>query len=363
MTDAEDIGHAGKRLGPKQRSASPRGPEPVLAEARSIQRAARAIRAGELVVFPTETVYGLGADALNPEAVRRVYEAKGRPPDNPLIIHVSDARQARRLVRLWTPSAGRLAGVFWPGPLTLVLPKSPVVPGAATAELDSIAIRVPAHPVALALLREAKVPIAAPSANRSGRPSPTRVEHARDDLGDRVAIYLDGGPTPIGVESTIVSLLGDAPVILRPGGVDREALESIIGHVEVSAPPRDGEPVRSPGLKYRHYAPEAAVFLVPPDALEFRAKNLRALGLRVAIAASREYAPCDPDVRIPGSRDDPGAWAHALFAILREVDHEGYDAIVVEEIPQRGIGAAVMNRLLKAAQPRSAALFERELGT
>jgi L-threonylcarbamoyladenylate synthase len=234
-------------------------PPAVPASAAEIARAAEAIRAGRLVVFPTETVYGLGANALDPAAVRRAFAAKGRPADNPLIVHAPDVASARALARSWPETAERLARAFWPGPLTLVLPRDPRVPDATTGGLDSVAIRVPSHPIALALLREARVPIAAPSANRSGRPSPTRVDDARADLGDAVAVYIDGGPAAVGVESTVVSLLGEAPVVLRLGGVPVEAIEEVAGRVEVAGSLAPGERPLSPGTKYRHYAPRARV--------------------------------------------------------------------------------------------------------
>jgi len=304
-----------------------------------IRHAADALRRGELVVFPTETVYGVGADALRPDAVARIFAAKGRPADNPLIVHVADEAGARRLTSSWTAQARELAARFWPGPLTLVVPRAPGVPDITTGGLDSVAVRVPSHPVAQALLAEARVPVAAPSANRSGRPSPTRVQDARADLGDAVAVYLDGGPTQVGLESTVVSLLGARPVILRQGAIPREALGDIIlGGADPVA--------RSPGVKYRHYAPRARVVLSNPEGLRAAAPP----GLRVAWIASAESGLTGPDVRVPGSRRDPEAWARALFALLRDLDREGYQAIVVEAIPEEGVGAAVMDRLRKAAE-------------
>lgn len=313
-----------------------------------IRAAALALRRGELVVFPTETVYGLGAHALDPAAVARVFAAKGRPADNPLIVHVADAEAARALARAWPPGAEALARAFWPGPLTLVLPRDPRVPDVTTGGLDTVAVRVPDHPVAQALLREAALPVAAPSANRSGRPSPTRVADARADLGDAVAVYLDGGPTRVGLESTVVGLSGGRPRLLRLGGVPVEALEAVVGPVERAAHAETG-PALAPGMKYRHYAPRARVHLVEGGrrALEDAA---RGLGGKVAVVAAREDAPEGPHVRVPGGLREPEAWARALFALLRDLDAEGYEHVVVQAIPEDGLGAAVMERLRKAAQ-------------
>jgi L-threonylcarbamoyladenylate synthase len=311
-----------------------------------IAAAAQALREGLLVVFPTETVYGLGANALDARAVRRVFEAKGRPADNPLIVHCPDVAAARGLAASWPDSAEALAKAFWPGPLTLVLPRAAGVPDEVTAGLDSVALRVPAHPVAQALLRAAGVPVAAPSANRSGRPSPTRCADARADLGEAVEVYLDGGPTAVGLESTVVSLLGKRPALLRLGGVPREAIESHVGPLE---DPSAGGPVRSPGMKYRHYAPRATVLLGPPGLLEAMAADQRAAGVRTAVLCSTETALAGPDVRVVGGRGDGAAWAHAIFSLMRDLDAAGYGCVVVEEIPEHGLGAAVMERLRKAA--------------
>ncbi len=314
-------------------------------DAEGIRAAAAALRRGDLVVFPTETVYGLGADALRPDAVARVFAAKGRPADNPLIVHALDAAAARRLCRAWPAEADALARAFWPGPLTLVLPRDPKVPDITTGGLDSVALRVPAHPVALALLAESGLPVAAPSANRSGRPSPTRAADALADLGDAVSVYLDGGPTRVGVESTVVSLVG-APTVLRPGGVGLERLRAVVPGLRVAEPSREG-PVLSPGTRYRHYAPRARVVISPPGGAAQEAERLTG---RVAIVAAAESGLSGPHVRVPGARRDAEAWARQLFALLRDLDAQGYDAIVVEAIPEEGLGLAVMNRLRKAAE-------------
>jgi L-threonylcarbamoyladenylate synthase len=316
-------------------------------DADALREAARLLKDGQLVVFPTETVYGLGANALDPAAVARIFAAKGRPADNPVIVHVASVEAAKKLVAEWPPLADRLARALWPGPLTLVLPRAPQVPDAVTGGLGSVAIRVPAHPVAQALLRACGVPLAAPSANTSGRPSPTAVEHAEADLGDTVPLNLDGGPAELGVESTVVSLLGPEPVLLRSGGVPREALEKL---VKGWGRPGSGAPV-SPGLKYRHYAPKARVRIlsVPEIALAWRKQGGDP---RVAFIVAAETAAggmAGRNVAVPGGRGDGAEWAHELFALLRKYDRK--DEIIVEAIPEKGLGAAVMERLRKAAEP------------
>lgn len=312
---------------------------------KGIAAAARALRDGRLVVFPTETVYGVGANALDEVALKRIFAAKGRPADNPLILHVSDTAAARKLTSAWPEHAERLARAFWPGPLTLVLPRGPDVPLLATAGLESVALRVPSHGVARMLLATAGIPVAAPSANRSGRPSPTRVMDAVADLGDAVDIYLDGGQTDLGVESTVVALLDAEPTILRQGGLSREAIEAVVGPVRTGA----HDDARSPGTRHKHYAPRAHVHVVngPADVL---VAKLRATGAPVAHVAGSERGLTGPDARSPGPSDDGAAWARALFSLLRDLDHQGYQDVVVEAIPETGIGAAVMDRLRRAAE-------------
>ncbi|HWG91723.1 MAG TPA: L-threonylcarbamoyladenylate synthase [Candidatus Thermoplasmatota archaeon] len=318
----------------------------------ALEEAARLLREGRLVVFPTETVYGIGANALDERAVRGIFEAKGRPSDNPLIVHLADARDLPLVAREIPPVARRLAEAFWPGPLTLVLPRTSAVPNVTTGGLDSVAVRVPEHPGARELLRLARVPIAAPSANRSGRPSPTRAIDVLEDLGERVDLVLDGGSARVGVESTVLSLLTSPPTLLRPGGLSVEAIEAVIGPIQVHAAARTGESAAapSPGMRYRHYAPKARLVLLPAGTDPFpEAERLRAEGRKVAVIAPTERAAPGPDTRLPGSREDGAAWAHALFALLRDLDREGYDTIVIEGIPEAGLGLAVMNRLRKAA--------------
>jgi L-threonylcarbamoyladenylate synthase len=316
-----------------------------------IAEAAALLRAGHLVAFPTETVYGLGADALNAEAVRRIYEAKGRPPDNPLILHVSSRDQLAWVAAHVPTVAEALIDAFWPGPLTLILPKTARVPALATGGLPTVAVRMPAHPVALALIGASRTPLAGPSANRSGRPSPTTAQHVFDDLQGRLPLILDAGPTSIGVESTVLDVTCTPPVVLRPGGITREALEAVIGRVQTTADASLRR--RSPGTRYRHYSPKAAVALVAPE----RPQALQALivealrqGQRVGCLLQR----LDPPDMLPGVvwRRVAGGlaeYARALFSSLRELDALGVDVIVVEAVPEEGLGVAIMDRLRRAA--------------
>ena len=298
------------------------------------------------MVFPTETVYGLGADARRDEAVAAIFAAKGRPADNPLIVHVADIATARSLAAEWPEVAERLAAKFWPGPLALVVrAKSGAVSRLVSAGLTTIALRVPDSPLALALLSAADMPLAAPSANTSGRPSPTRVSDARDDLGTRAACYLDGGATRVGIESTVLDLTTEPPTVLREGGVPREALEAALGTSLPAPTGHAAEAPRAPGMKYRHYAPRARVHLVAPGEGDAALEDLRDTGAKAALLSR---APSlDPDTRCPGTTAE--AWAHNLFALLRDLDKQGYGHIIVEEPPSDGVGVAVLERLRKAA--------------
>ncbi len=303
--------------------------------------AAAHLQAGRLVAFPTETVYGLGADATNPSAVAAIYAAKGRPDFNPLIVHVPDVAAARLIARL-DDRAERLAAAFWPGALTLVLPLRPEAGIAArvTAGLDTIALRVPAHPLARALLAAARLPLAGPSANPSGRVSPTTAAHVREGLGDKVAMVLDGGPCPVGLESTIVGLAGEKPRLLRPGGVPAEAVEAVIGPLER---PSGGVAVSAPGMLESHYAPAAPVRLDATAPID-RPEALLAFGPDVPPGFAR--------VLSLSPAGDLAEAAHNLFAWLRRLDEEGAPAIAVMPIPGHGLGAAINDRLRRAAAPR-----------
>jgi len=331
-------------------------------EMNRIQVAADVIRRGGTVAFPTETVYGLGADALNPKAVARIFLAKKRPPDNPMIVHVANKEDVYRLTRKVPKAAEKLMNELWPGPLTLVLKRSEVVPDITVVGLDTIAIRMPNNRVALALITESKVPIAAPSANLAGRPSPTTAKHVLDDLAGRIDAILDAGPTRIGVESTVLDVTTSPPQILRPGGTSYEKLLSVLGRVKlhpVAMADKKARVVeaRSPGMKHKHYAPAAELVVVEGelDAIINRVQELASLymekGKRAGIMATdeSEHAYNADVIKSMGSRKDLAAVAKNLFRLLREFDDEKVDVIVAEGIAPRGLGLAVMNRLRKAA--------------
>ena len=333
--------------------------------AEALQRAAELLGAGELVAFPTETVYGLGANALDREAVLSIFAAKGRPADNPLIVHIHDPAQLEDLCEI--PSlAPALMRAFWPGPLTMLFPKKEKVPAEVTAGLPTVAVRMPSHPVAAAMLRACRLPIAAPSANRSGRPSPTSAFHVLEDMDGRVPLILDGGVCEVGLESTVLDICHGQPCILRPGGVTKEMLEDVL-HSEVAVagsvlrPLQPGEKALSPGMRYRHYAPAGTVTLVVGDESDVL-RALRALcrqdaeeGIRSCVMCFSEHlnvlAGCDPHDL--GSDRDPSQVAHRLFSILRQLDEEGMERIYSEVIPPEGVGLAVMNRLGRAAAFRT----------
>jgi L-threonylcarbamoyladenylate synthase len=305
-----------------------------------IVRASQILRDGGLVAFPTETVYGLGADATNPGAVRRIFSAKGRPPTNPLIVHVADASVAQRYAATWPPRAEQLAQRFWPGPLTLVLPKAPSIVPEATAGRDTVGLRVPNHPLALDLLRTFDGPVAAPSANRSNHVSPTTADHVRQELGDAVDLILDGGPCAVGIESTVLDLTSDRPRILRPGGVTREQIEAVIGPVELFA----GSVALtvaaiSPGQQERHYSPRTPAF---------RFTRLLQTGPTDGVLAIGQRFHIDGNViEMPG---DPAAYAQHLYAALRALDGAGVTRICIEMPPDEPRWLAVRDRLTRAAR-------------
>lgn len=318
-----------------------------------LDRAVTALRRGGLVAFPTETVYGLGADAENEEAVARLFAVKGRPRHHPLIVHLASADDLPRWSSHVPAAAARLAEAYWPGPLTLLLRKSARVPAATTGGLDNVGLRVPGHPLALELLRRFGGGVAAPSANRFGKVSPTTAEHVRADLGSDVDVLLDGGPCDVGVESTIVDLTSGHPVLLRPGGITAEQLESILGESVSRLAPVGA---RAPGMLASHYAPRARVELVPPSELGRRASELSRAGERVAVL----LAPGDAREELRGTSNvlfiDLGESARdaaqRLYAALRRADVEGA-SVVVASIPEaRGLSEALADRLMKAAGPR-----------
>jgi len=312
-----------------------------------LARAASLLQRGQLVAFPTETVYGLGANALDPAAVQRIYEAKGRPEYNPLIVHVADAASAQRLVTVWPDAAERLTQRWWPGPLTIVLPKAISIPSEVTAGLGTVALRVPAHPVALALLHACGFPLAAPSANRSGQISPTTAEHVAHGLGDQVPMILDGGPTTVGIESTVVDLSGLHPVLLRPGMISRSALEEVIGPVSLPEEATNPEAPRpSPGMLDRHYAPRARLVL-----LDAAGRGQVQLGPADRLGALMRSAPpptgCTTTITLP---DDPDAYARGLYGALHQLDAAGVTLILVEPPPAAPAWDAIRDRLQRAAR-------------
>ncbi|BAS28928.1 L-threonylcarbamoyladenylate synthase [Limnochorda pilosa] len=339
--------------------------DPTRPDGPTIQEAAAILRRGGLVAFPTETVYGLGAVVTNRGALRRIFEAKGRPGDNPLILHVAQAEEAARWVRQVPPAGRVLMERFWPGPLTLVLARAPAVPDEATGGLDTVAVRLPAHAVARALIRAAGAAVAAPSANTSGRPSPTTAQAVWEDLNGRVELILDGGPAGLGVESTVLDLTHPVPVVLRPGGVSVEQLETLLGRVEVDPAVEDGVlegPARSPGLRYRHYAPQAPALLLegPAGAVARRAAELaeaahrrgRRVGLLVMAEEAAALAPNLPPgsvLRVLGARDAPEEAARRLYPALREMDRLGLDEVILAAPARRGLGLAVLDRMRRAA--------------
>lgn len=327
-------------------------------DAEAIEEAADFLRRGELVIFPTETVYGLGADGLNPEAAEKIFAAKGRPKDNPLILHIAEADQVLDLVTHIPPKAKDCMDMFWPGPLTLIFERSDAVPDAITAGGDTVAIRMPSHPIAHAILKAAKIPVAAPSANTSGRPSPTRLSHVWEDMRGKVPLIVDSGDAAVGIESTVLDVTVDPPMIYRPGGVTKEDLEAIIGEVAIDETAIDAENggiPKSPGQKYRHYAPrgEATLFAgsLANIAKEINRRLSEAEGVRTAVLATTEtvdlYEGADLLIDM-GSREDLESVAHNLFENLRRCDEEEIERIFVEGFEFRGLGVGIMNRLLKA---------------
>jgi len=333
-----------------------------------IKWAAGVLRSGGLVAFPTETVYGLGANGLDGEAVQKIFEAKGRPADNPLILHISDLRQIEEVACRVPELAWRLIDRFWPGPLTVILLRSRKVPDAVTAGLDTVGVRMPDNDIALAFLAACEVPVAAPSANISGRPSPTSVQDVIEDLDGRVDCIIDGGNCEVGIESTVLDLTSPRPTLLRPGAVTLEDIRSVVGEVEVDPSAyatgdwNPDTPPKSPGVRYRHYAPHAPVMLFEgsPECrvseMSRRIDEFISQGKRIGVAALSESLPYlrragkkQLVIKNMGSSSDPSGIAAVLFSILRSMDRDKVDVILVEGIDDVGVGFAIMNRLRRAA--------------
>lgn len=327
------------------------------------QEAGRIIRAGGLVAFPTETVYGLGGDAENPLASRKIYEAKGRPSDNPLIVHIAEISQLKEIASHLPKEAEKLAEAFWPGPLTMIVDKNDRIPLETTGGLQTVAVRMPSHPAAREFIRVSGRMIAAPSANTSGRPSPTRAEHVRQDLDGRIDMILDGGPVGIGLESTIVDLTEGTPTILRPGYITGKMLIEVLGEVRVDPGIQGKEGharPKAPGMRYRHYAPRAQLTIVDGQAekvIEYINRQTAEAGQRgekAGVIATEETkkAYCATVVLSMGERSDEEGIARHLFDILRRFDETDVDVIYSESFETPNLGQAIMNRLLKAAGHR-----------
>ena len=330
-------------------------------ESASLDEAAKILSQGGTVAFPTETVYGLGANALDEKAVMQIFEAKGRPADNPLIVHVASREDCRYLVREIPEKASLLMDKFWPGPLTIIMERTEIVPDVTTGGLDTVAIRVPKNKIAIELIKRSGKPLAAPSANLSGKPSPTSAEHVVADLSGRIDAIVDGGDVIIGLESTVVDVTSDVPAILRPGKISIEELEHCIGEVKIGYDDKvhpESETVRSPGMKYTHYSPKAGVILVEGDndAVVNRIKELledlsmrdAKTGLMLTDESKKHFSGVE-SFSI-GCKDEPEQAAKSLFYGLRFLDHKNVDVIIVDgSFDPRGIGAAVFNRVRKAA--------------
>ncbi len=319
-----------------------------MAPSPEVVRAVEVLRAGGLIGLPTETVYGLGADASNDLAVRHIFAVKGRPSTHPLIVHVASVERARAWALELTAAGEKLAHAFWPGPLTLIVKRSALASDAVTGGQDTVGLRVPSHPLALELLEAFGGGVAAPSANRFGRVSPTTAAHVRSELGDEVDLILDGGPSQVGVESTIIDVTREPPRLLRPGGVSREAIEAVLGvALELATHATD---VRAPGMLESHYAPRAGLWLVTSDQLFAEATRRRDGGARVVVLAPESIAVPQGVTRLAVPADD-GGFARVLYARLREADSLG-DLILAVPPPESGLGLAVRDRLMRASRPR-----------
>ncbi|EAG9427939.1 threonylcarbamoyl-AMP synthase [Listeria monocytogenes] len=323
------------------------------------QEAAELLQNGECVAFPTETVYGLGADATNQAAIQKIYAAKGRPSDNPLIVHIARPDQMNSFVSSYPPKAIQLMEKFWPGPLTVILPlKKDSLAANVSAGLSTVGVRMPEHPVSLALINAANVPVAAPSANRSGKPSPTTADHVIEDLDGKIAGIIDGGPTGVGLESTVIDCSSEMPIILRPGGITKEQIEQVIGPVDISTNnTNETEKPKAPGMKYTHYAPKAPVYLIEGSTPFWQKEinKVEATNKKLGILATKELIDqldTSAVVETTGSIKAMDEIATSLYKGLRAFDHADVDIIFAEVYPETELGAAIMNRLEKAAGNR-----------
>ena len=337
----------------------------------AIREAGEILKQGGLVAFPTETVYGLGGDAMSPDSSRKIYEAKGRPSDNPLIVHICRFEDIYKVAEFVPDAARKLAKVFWPGPLTMILKKTADVPSETTGGLDTVAVRLPSHKVALALIDAAGGFVAAPSANRSKRPSPTLAKYVEEDMNGRIDMIIDGGEVGIGLESTIIDLTGEEPVILRPGFITREMLEDVLGTVDMDRTILDGNcklPPKAPGMRYKHYAPKGELTILEGrqelvvDAINRYCKEARMQGVKAGVIATDEtkHLYKADSVKSVGPREDEEAVGRSLFRILREFDDEEAEVIYSESFGGSGLGQAIMNRLLKAAGHRVEQINQEE---
>lgn len=330
-------------------------------DSKEMEEAGKLIAAGELVAFPTETVYGLGGDALDPEAAHKIYAAKGRPSDNPLIVHIAEFEDINRVGKNIPKQAKLLADAFWPGPLTMIVEKNENVPDATTGGMNTVAVRMPNHPVALSLIRKSGCLIAAPSANTSGRPSPSEAGHVAEDLSGKIAMIIDGGAVSIGIESTIIDLTEEIPMVLRPGYITPDMLSAVLEEKVIIDPgiiaADDTKKPKAPGMKYKHYAPKAEMIIVDGKKenvikiINEKTAKSKQKGAKVAVIATEETkAQYDAEIVLSiGSREDEDSIAHHLYSILRDCDELNVDEIYSECFSTPRIGQAIMNRLLKAA--------------
>ena len=313
-----------------------------------LNKPAEVLRNGGTVIFPTETVYGLGANALDPDAVKKIFIAKGRPSDNPLIVHIDNFEKIYDLVEEVTENAKKLADVYWPGPMTLILKKKSIIPDEVSAGLDTVGIRIPKDKIARQLIELAGVPVAAPSANLSGSPSPTAFNHVMNDMCGRVDVIIEGENAEVGLESTVIDVTGEVPVILRPGGITPDMIKAVCGDVIIDKKidgANVGEKVKSPGMKYRHYSPEADVYLVDREEIENKITEINDKKILLLLTEEGKY---NVDSIVMGTNLEE--IAKNIFGLLRKSDEDGYDAVIIEKVKEDGIGLAIMNRLKRAAK-------------